>query len=84
MKEITVRRLGSTSRWQSRNTTRSTRVLDLPEPAPAKIRASGARQRIIAHCSSDGAPISLAFTACATRSRMACTWASSTFSRVPG
>jgi hypothetical protein len=46
--------LGLDARWQSMNTTRSTRVVDLPEPAPAKMRVSGWRQRIIAHCSSDG------------------------------
>ncbi|MCY1409750.1 hypothetical protein D3C76_1224830 [compost metagenome] len=79
VKEITVSLPGSMPRWQSMNTTRSTRVVDLPEPAPAKMRVSGWRQRIIAHCSSDGMAITPAATAWATRSRMAATCASSTF-----
>ncbi|MCY1285934.1 hypothetical protein D9M68_383910 [compost metagenome] len=59
------------------NTTRSTRVVDLPEPAPAKMRVSGWRARIIAHCSSDGGLITPAATALPTCSRMAWTcWAS--------
>ncbi|WP_416638937.1 hypothetical protein [Pseudomonas sp. OHS18] len=61
------------------NTTRSTRVVDLPEPAPAKIRVSGWRQRIIAHCSSEGAPMIPAAAARATVSRIACSWAAVTF-----
>lgn len=81
MKEITVRLAAGIRRWQSMNTTRSSRVVDLPEPAPAKMRASGARQRIIAHCSSDGAPISPAVTASATRARMAAIWVSLIFRR---
>ncbi|MNF23875.1 hypothetical protein D3C84_44610 [compost metagenome] len=78
VKEMTVSRSGATPIWQSMNTTRSTRVVDLPEPAPAKIRVSGARLRIIAHCSSDGGLTTLAATAWPTRSRMAWTCASST------
>ncbi|MGE2393736.1 hypothetical protein AB4J13_12065 [Pseudomonas aeruginosa] len=84
MKEITVSRCGSTPRWQSMNTTRRTRVVDLPEPAPAKIRASGWRQRIIAHCSSDGGLTTPSVAACATCSRMARSWDSSTFSAAAG
>ncbi|MCY1184555.1 hypothetical protein D9M73_252600 [compost metagenome] len=81
---MTVRRSGATPMWQSMNTTRSTRVVDLPEPAPAKMRVSGARPRIIAHCSSDGGLTTPAATAWATRSRMACSWASVAFIRAPG
>ncbi len=84
MKEITVSRPGSMPRWQSMNTTRSSKVVDLPEPAPAKMRVSGLRPRIIAHCSSDGALTIPAATACSTRSRMARTWSSSTFSAAAG
>ncbi len=62
----------------------SIRVVDLPEPAPAKIRASGWRQRIIAHCSSDGGLTTPSVTACATCSRMARSWDSSTFSAAAG
>ena len=55
MKEITVNCSGLMPRWQSIKATRSTSVVDLPEPAPAKIRVSGYGLRIIAHCSSEGA-----------------------------
>ena len=70
---MTVKRPGSMPMWQSMNTTRSNKVVDLPEPAPAKIRVTGLRLRIIAHCSSDGALTMPAATACSTRSRMAWT-----------
>ncbi|MNE37373.1 hypothetical protein D3C80_1312210 [compost metagenome] len=84
MKEMTVRRPGSMPRWQSMNTTRSTRVVDLPEPAPAKMRVSGSRQRIIAHCSSEGALTTPAATALPTCSRMAATCCSLTVIAVAG
>ena len=84
VKEITVSRPGSMPVWQSMNTTRSSKVVDLPEPAPAKMRVSGLRPVIIAHCSSDGALTIPAATACSTRSRMARTWPSSTFSAAAG
>ncbi len=73
MKEITVRLPGSMRRWQSMNTTRSTSVVDFPEPAPANTRVAAPRERIIAHCSSDGALITPALTAWLTRSRIAAT-----------
>ncbi len=62
------------------NTTRSTSVVDLPEPAPAKMRVSGLSQRIMRHCSSDGAQMTPACTACAARSRIAATWPGATSS----